>query len=276
LRRTLANPRETDPARHVNRRRSNPVGRDTTGRTSRSDASGQVTTATERSTRSLRTIRLLVVLAAVALIVWWSGRSLAPIVIATVQDIAGFGGAARIAFIAIYAVAIVALVPATILTLVAGAVFGVVRGVAYAFAGATIGTTVAFLLGRHTARPIVERWLASAPRAAAVDRAVSAQGWRIVFLLRLSPIMPFNVLNYALGLTTIAVWDFMLAGVGSLPSELLTAYAGRVAAEALALADQAEGPKNASYYAVLLGGLAATVAATLLITRTARRALRDV
>ena len=151
-----------------------------------------------------------------------------------------------------------------------------VRGVAYAFVGATIGTTAAFLLGRHAARPIVERWLHSAPRFVAVDRAVSAQGRRIVFLLRLSPIMPFNLLNYALGLTTISVWDFVLAGVGSLPSEFLSAYAGRVTGEALALAEQAEVPKNASYYAVLLGGLAATVAATLLVTRTARRALRDV
>jgi uncharacterized membrane protein YdjX (TVP38/TMEM64 family) len=221
-------------------------------------------------------VRLIAALGAVALIVWWSGRSLTPYIITIAQDIDRFGRAAPIAFIAIYAVAIVALVPATILTLIAGAVFGVVRGVAYAFVGATIGTTAAFLLGRHAARPIVERWLHAAPRFVAVDRAVSAQGRRIVFLLRLSPIMPFNLLNYALGLTTISVWDFVIAGAGSLPSEFLAAYAGRVTGEALALAEQAEVPKNASYYAVLLGGLAATVAATLLVTRTARRALRDV
>jgi len=216
------------------------------------------------------------VLAAVALAVWWSGRSLAPYVIAILQDLDRFGRAAPVAFIAIYALAIVALVPGTILTVIGGAAFGVAQGVAYAFVGGTIGTTAAFLLGRHAARPIVEQWLLSAPRFAAVERAVSAQGRRIVFLLRLSPIMPFNVLNYALGLTAISVWDFVLAGVGSLPSEFVAAYAGRVTGEALALAEQAEVPKNASYYAVLLGGLAATVAATLLVTRTARRALRDV
>jgi len=171
---------------------------------------------------------------------------------------------------------VVALVPATILTVIAGAAFGVGRGVVYAFIGGTIGTSAAFLLGRHAARPIVERWLRTAPRVAAVDRAVSARGRRIVFLLRLSPIVPFNVLNYALGLTTISIWDFVVAGLGSLPSEFVWAYAGRVTGEALTLAEQAELPKNASYYAVLLGGLAATVAATLLVTRTARRALRDV
>ena len=88
--------------------------------------------------------------------------------------------------------------------------------------------------------------------------------------------MPFNVLNYALGLTRISVWDFVLASVGSIPSELLGAYTGKVGGEALALAGQAEAPKNTSYYAVLIGGLVATVAATFLVARTARRALRDV
>lgn len=228
------------------------------------------------ATRSLHVARFLATLAVIVLIVWWGGRSLAPRLIEVVEDIDRFGSAAPLAFIAIYALAVVALVPATILTVIAGAAFGVVRGVSYAFIGGTIGTTAAFLLGRHAARPIVERWLRSAPRVAAVDRAVSARGRHIVFLLRLSPIVPFNVLNYALGLTTISVWDFAVAGLGSLPSEIVWAYAGRVTGEALTLAEQAELPKNASYYAVLLGGLAATVAATLLVTRTARRALRDV
>ena len=88
--------------------------------------------------------------------------------------------------------------------------------------------------------------------------------------------MPFNLLNYALGLTTISVWDFVLASFGSIPSELLGAYTGKVGGEALALAGEAEVPRNASYYVVLVGGLVATVAATFLVTRTARRALRDV
>jgi len=105
---------------------------------------------------------------------------------------------------------------------------------------------------------------------------VSARGRRIVFLLRLSPIVPFNFLNYALGVTRISVGDFLIASAGMLPGAVMYAYAGKVAGEALVLAGQAELPKDASYYAILVAGLAATLAATAVITRTARRALRDV
>jgi uncharacterized membrane protein YdjX (TVP38/TMEM64 family) len=168
------------------------------------------------------------------------------------------------------------LVPSTVLTLSAGALFGIVYGAAYSLLGATIGSTCAFLVGRHAARAVVQRRIAATPRLAAVERAAAAQGRRIVFLLRLSPLVPFNVLNYALGLTTISVWDFMLAGLGSIPGEIMYAYWGRVGAEALALAGQAEAPKSGSYYGFLVAGLAATLAATALVTRTARRALRDV
>jgi len=103
-----------------------------------------------------------------------------------------------------------------------------------------------------------------------------AEGRRIVFLLRLSPLVPFNLLNYALGLTTIPAVDYVIASVGMVPGTLLYAYGGKVTGEAIALAGQAQVPKNASYYALLLGGLAATVAATAVATRAARRGLRDV
>jgi uncharacterized membrane protein YdjX (TVP38/TMEM64 family) len=212
----------------------------------------------------------------VVVLAWWAGRSLAPRVLASVADIHSFGSVAAVVFILIYSASVVALIPATVLTIAGGAVFGLVNGALYSFVGGTVGSTCAFLLGRYGARRLVERRLADMPRFAAIDRAAAAQGWWIVFLLRLSPVMPFNVLNYALGVTRISAWDFVLASVGSIPSELLGAYTGKVGGEALALAGQAEAPKNTSYYAVLIGGLVATVAATFLVTRTARRALRDV
>lgn len=213
---------------------------------------------------------------AVGLILWWAGRSLAPRLLTIVAHIQGLGSAAPIAFVLIYAFAVVALIPASLLTIAGGAVFGLVRGVIYALIGATLGSTAAFLLGRHAFRRFVARRLASMPRFEAVERAVSAQGRRIVFLLRLSPVVPFNFLNYALGLTTISVWDFVIASIGTIPGAIVYAYCGKVTGEALALAGQAQVPKNASYYAVLLAGLAATLAATTVVTRTARRALRDV
>ena len=213
---------------------------------------------------------------AVVLLLWWVGRSLSPGLLRVVANIQSVGPAAPAAFILIYALAVVALIPASLLTIAGGAVFGLLPGMVYALVGATLGSTGAFLLGRHVARRLVARRLAAMPRFVAIERAVSARGRRIVFLLRLSPVVPFNFLNYALGLTTISVWDFVIASLGTVPGAFVYAYAGKVTGEALALAGKAEVPKNASYYAVLLAGLVATIAATTVVTRTARRALQDV
>ena len=212
----------------------------------------------------------------VALLLWWVGRSLAPRLLTLVAHIQGVGPAAPVAFILVYAFAVVALIPASLLTIAGGAVFGLFRGVIYSLIGATLGSTGAFLIGRYAARRLVARRLAAMPRFVAIERAVSARGRRIVLLLRLSPVVPFNFLNYALGLTTISVWDFMFASLGTVPGAFVYAYAGKVAGEALVLAGQAEVPQNAAYYAVLLAGLVATIAATTVATRTARRALQDV
>jgi len=224
----------------------------------------------------LQRVRVSAAIGAVVVLLWWAGRSLAPGVLNVLAHIQGLGPVAPLAFILIYAFAVVALVPASLLTIAGGAVFGLIRGVIYALIGATLGSTAAFLLGRHVARRLVARRLAAMPRFAAIERAVSARGRRIVFLLRLSPVVPFNVLNYALGLTTISVWDFIAASLGTVPGALVYSYGGKVTGEALAFAGQAHMPKDASYYVVLLGGLAATVAATMVVTRTAQRALEDV
>lgn len=213
---------------------------------------------------------------AVGLLLWWGGRSLAPRLLSIVAHIQSLGSAAPAAFICIYALAVVALVPASLLTIAGGAVFGLIRGVIYALIGATLGSTAAFLLGRYVARRLVAKRLAAMPRFTAIEQAVSARGRRIVFLLRLSPVVPFNFLNYALGLTTISVWDFVIASLGTIPGTFVYSYGGKVTGEALALAGQAQVPKNASYYAVLVAGLVATLAATTVVTRTARRALQDV
>jgi uncharacterized membrane protein YdjX (TVP38/TMEM64 family) len=225
---------------------------------------------------SHRHIRWGAALAIALLIVWWAGREIAPRLLGIVAHIHGLGALAPVAFVLVYSVAVVALIPASLLTIAAGAVFGLVAGVFYALTGAVLGSTAAFLLGRHTFRHLVARRLASMPRFAAVERAVSAKGRRIVFFLRLSPVVPFNFLNYLLGLTTISLTDFLIASVGMIPGTIVYAYGGKVTGEALALAGEAQMTKNTSYYVLLVAGLAATIAATTLVTRTARRALRDV
>jgi uncharacterized membrane protein YdjX (TVP38/TMEM64 family) len=225
---------------------------------------------------SSRRFWLGAIIAAVAIAAWWAGRDLAPRLPGVVARIQRLGPAAPIAFVVIYACAVVALFPASVLTIAAGAVFGLLQGAALAFGGAVAGSTAAFLLARYAFHDAVARRLASMPRFDAVERAVSAEGRRIVFFLRLSPLVPFNLLNYALGLTTVSLADYVIASVGMIPATLVYAYGGKVAGEALALTGQAQVPKNASYYGLLLGGLAATVAATAAITRAARRALSDV
>jgi uncharacterized membrane protein YdjX (TVP38/TMEM64 family) len=210
------------------------------------------------------------------LLMLWGGEHAGPYFLGLVRDIRGLGAEAPVAFILAYAVGVAALIPASVLTVAAGAVFGVFRGVLYSLVGATLGSAAAFLLGRHGARRFVARRLASMPRFQAIEQAVMARGARIVFLLRLSPVMPFNVLNYALGLTTLSLTDFVLASSGMLPGTVVCAYFGKVTGEALVLAGQTQVPHDASYYGLLVAGLVATIAATAVVARTARRALRGV
>jgi uncharacterized membrane protein YdjX (TVP38/TMEM64 family) len=131
-------------------------------------------------------------------------------------------------------------------------------------------------VSRHLARRTVERRLAGNQRFAAIDRAVGAQGRKIVFLLRLSPVFPFNLLNYALGLTQVRFVDYLIGSLGMIPGTILYVYYGKLAGDVAALAGGgARVEKGAGYYAVLLLGLVATVAVTTVVTRTARRALKE-
>jgi uncharacterized membrane protein YdjX (TVP38/TMEM64 family) len=187
----------------------------------------------------------------------------------------GLGVWGPVVFILGYAAAVVGFAPGSILTLAAGAVFGLLEGTVYVFVAATVGASLAFLVSRHVARSAIERRLAGNDRFAAIDRAVGAEGRKIVFLLRLSPVFPFNLLNYALGLTRVRFADYVVASLGMLPGTLLYVYYGKLAGDVAALAGGAVVEKNAGYYAVLLLGLAATVVVTTLVTRIARRALRE-
>ncbi|MBA2669545.1 MAG: TVP38/TMEM64 family protein [Gemmatimonadetes bacterium] len=178
-------------------------------------------------------------------------------------------------FIAGYAIATVAAVPGALLTLAAGAIFGIAAGVVYVFLGAVIGSSLAFLIARYVARPAVERRLAAYERFKQIDRAVGERGRKIVFLLRLSPALPFNVLNYALGLTRVRFRDYMIASIGMLPGTLLFVYSGQVAGDVAVLATGAGVERGTGYYLVLALGLLATATVTVWVTRIARNALRQ-
>jgi len=203
------------------------------------------------------------------------GRQVGGYVLAFAAWVQGLGAWGPAVFIAGYVLATVAFVPGVVLTLAAGVIFGLVRGVVYVFVAAVLGSSAAFLIGRYLARRAVERRIAANPRFAAIDRAVGAEGRKIVFLLRLSPVFPFNLLNYALGLTRVRFADYFLASAGMLPGTVLYVYSGKLLGDVTALAGGASVEKGAGYYAVLVLGLAATVAVTTVVTRTARRALGE-
>jgi len=186
----------------------------------------------------------------------------------------GLGAFGPVVFIAGYAVAVIAFIPGSALTLAAGAIFGVAQGTALVFVAALLGSTGAFLVARHGARAVIEKRISGDARFAAIDRAIGTQGRKIVFLLRLSPIFPFNLLNYGLGLTRVRLLDYVIAGVGMLPGSLLYVYLGSAAGEALAAAGGAR-VRTPEEWALFGVGLLATLVVTLYVTRIARAALRD-
>jgi uncharacterized membrane protein YdjX (TVP38/TMEM64 family) len=180
-----------------------------------------------------------------------------------------------LAFIAGYAIAVVAFVPGSALTLASGAIFGVAKGTALVFVAALLGSTAAFLIARHGARGWVERRIAGNERFAAIDRAIGNAGRKIVFLLRLSPVFPFVLLNYALGLTRVRLADYVVAGAGMLPGTLLYVYLGDAAGRAVAAAGGAGPARSTAEWVLFAVGLVATAAVTVLVTRIARRALDE-
>ena len=187
----------------------------------------------------------------------------------------GLGVWGPVVFILGYAAAVVAFVPGSVLTVAAGAIFGLAQGTVYVFVAAVLGSAAAFLIARHVARGAVERRIARNPRFGAIDRAVAAEGRKIVFLLRLSPVFPFTLLNYVLGLTRVRFADYLVASLGMIPGTLLYVYYGKLAGDVATLAAGAPVPRGAGYWTVLALGLAATVAVTTVVTRAAGRALRE-
>lgn len=179
-----------------------------------------------------------------------------------------------VAYIGVYVVGAILLIPGSVLTLAAGAIFGLVRGTALVLVGATLGAAAAFLVARYLARGYVERRI-SLGRLAAVDRALARNGLRLVFLLRLTPLVPYSLLNYSMGLTGVRFRDFLLGSAGMLPGTVLYVYYGKVAGEVAALAGGRAVPHDLAYWLFTAVGLAATIAVSVLVTRAAQRALQE-
>ncbi len=218
---------------------------------------------------------LLLILVALFLIVGLRMFPAAPLLNRLIDWGAGTGVTGLAVFALVYAVAAVLFLPGSVLTLGAGAAFGVFKGTVVVSLGATLGAGAAFLIGRYLARSRVARWASENPKFSAIDAAVGREGGRIVLLTRLSPLFPYNLLNYLFGVTRVDFWPYLLASwVGMLPGTLLYVYlgfAGRTAAQAT-VNPGTGGDWKLAFWGV---GLAATGLLTYYLTRLARRALAE-
>lgn len=187
----------------------------------------------------------------------------------------GLGAVGAIAFIAIYIAATVAFFPGSILTLGAGVLFGVGLGALYVFLGATLGATAAFLVGRYLARGWVSKKIEGNTKFHAIDEAVGREGFKIVLLTRLSPIFPFNLLNYAYGVTGVSLKDYVLASIGMIPGTIMYVYIGSLAGSIATLGTGTQPTNPGIQWAIRIIGFIATVAVTVYVTRVARKALAE-
>jgi len=209
---------------------------------------------------------IVLIAAAILAFKYFHGQELLKQAIAWVGQRGPWG---PIIFIAIYIAAAVLFIPGSVLTLGGGAVFGVVWGSVYVSIGSTLGATCAFLVGRYLLRNSITRKVEGDKRFAAIDKAVAKEGWKIVGLTRLSPVLPFTLLNYAFGLTQVKLRDYILASwIGMMPGTVMGVYLG-----SLAQAASGERTRSTGEWVLYGVGLLATVVVTVFVTRLARKAL---
>ena len=231
---------------------------------------GMVAHSQEATPRaSSRWAWLLCATAVVAVVVAMQYFHVQDLLQAVLDWIGKLGPLGPVIFVGLYVVATVFFIPGAVLTLGAGAVFGVALGSVCVSISATLGATAAFLVGRYLARDTIARKIEKNEKFATIDRAVANEGWKIVLLTRLSPVFPFTLLNYAFGLTRVKLSHYMLASwLGMIPGTVMYVYLGSLVNVGAGYRQRTTGEW------ILYGvGLLATVTVTVLVTRLARGAL---
>ena len=190
-----------------------------------------------------------------------------------VSQLATLGAWGAVFFVGLYVIASVAMAPAFVLTFAAGAVWGLWRGSLLVYIGAVLGASAVYFLAARLVRTRVITWIDREPRLAVVRRAVAEQGVWLMFLLRLSPLVPFVQLNYVLVLSGVRYRDFLIATLGMWPTIVMYVYYGKVVGDVAALAAGVAPPRGTEYYVMLVVGLVATIVASTMITRAAKKAM---
>jgi pyruvate/2-oxoglutarate dehydrogenase complex dihydrolipoamide dehydrogenase (E3) component/uncharacterized membrane protein YdjX (TVP38/TMEM64 family) len=189
------------------------------------------------------------------------------------SHVQSLGAIGPVAVALAYILCTVLFIPGSALTIGSGTLFGLKTGFLVVLVGANLGALSAFLLARTFLREKVARWAEGNPKFRSLDQAIGNQGFKMVLLTRLSPVFPFVLLNYFLGLTTVRTPAYILANlIGMLPATFLFVYIGAAARDAIA------GQMGAAdFYQQILKyvGLLATVAVVVIVTRIARKALGE-
>ena len=182
----------------------------------------------------------------------------------------GLGPLGWVLYALVYAVCCVLFVPASILTLGAGALYGLGTGTAVVLAGATLGATLSFLLAKSVLRKKIERMTAGNAKFQALDRAIGKEGAKIVFLVRLAPVFPFTYINYAFGLTGVKTLPYVVASFfGMIPGTFAYVYLGSAAAGA------ASGEADTTKKIVQIAGAVVALVVTIFVARVATKAIRS-
>ncbi|OIP78868.1 MAG: TVP38/TMEM64 family protein [Oscillatoriales cyanobacterium CG2_30_44_21] len=188
------------------------------------------------------------------------------------------GSVGIIAFIIVYNLATVLFIPGSVLTLSGGALYGVFFGSIYVFIAATLGATFAFLIGRYFARGYVSQKIRNNMTFRAINAVIYKEGFKIVLLTRLSPIFPFNALNYAFGITRVALRDYILGSIGMIPATVMYVYLGSLAMDINSLnsASNINPQAQTIQWCISMIGLLATALVSVYLSRIAKRSLLQI
>ncbi len=226
---------------------------------------------TRRRARALPIVA--VILAGVAIVTVWRLMDAQELLRTALDWIGGLGVVGMAVYVGVYVLACVLFLPGSVLTLGAGALYGVVRGSLLVSVASTLGATAAFIVGRYFARSWVARKIEGNGTFTAIDEAVAGEGWKIVGLTRLSPVFPFSLLNYAFGLTKVSLRDYFLASwIGMMPGTVMYVYVGSLARDLAAMGAE-ERVRTPAEWSLYIVGLLATVAVTVYVTKIAKKAL---
>ncbi|MEA2067923.1 MAG: TVP38/TMEM64 family protein [Verrucomicrobiota bacterium] len=225
--------------------------------------------------KNLKWIKPLLILAAVVAVLVLGGKYLVQQRLSDVLAwIEGLGAAGMGVYAGLYVFACVFFIPGSLLTLGAGAIYGVVVGSLLVSVSSVLGASAAFLVGRYVARNWIAKKIEGNARFSAIDNAVADEGWKIVGLTRLSPIFSFNLLNYAYGLTRVTFREYVLASwIGMLPGTVMYVYLGSLAGDLASLGAETEHATTPGEWALYGVGLVATIGVTVYVTKIAKEAL---